>query len=126
MTTVTNKSVTVTKPGAADPPIDVGAITHIVSETLDMSLSTTTWDEIRSRTRALTGHLALLGDRCQVDGEDEAVARLLGLVASHLSLDKRPTGRSHAHDAFGYMHDTAVFARALLALYARQQGSSAP
>lgn len=119
--TVADEYVVVPEAEAAGLPLDVEVIAKSVHTTLGMSLNTTRREEIDSQTALLTGHLALLSGQCLGEDRDPDVAHVLGLVARHLSLDKRPSRRTHAHDAFNYMHDCAVFTRALLSAFERQQ-----
>ncbi|MEV5879867.1 hypothetical protein AB0L75_37765 [Streptomyces sp. NPDC052101] len=111
---------------AAGLPIDVETISAAVDLVLRMSLSTSKRVDIDTRVGQLTGFLNLLKGQCLGEDEDQDVLRLLGMVDRHLALSSRPTGRSQAHEAFNYMHDAAVFARALLSAYTKMNGITAP
>ncbi|MFI0553463.1 hypothetical protein ACH3X9_31960 [Streptomyces scabiei] len=105
-------------------PIDVETISTTLGLVEDMSLSTSTREAIDTRTSELIGHLVLLQGQCLGEDQDEDVARLLRIVERHLAPMDRPTSRSPAHEAFHFMHDTAVFVKALLSAYQEKNRNS--
>jgi hypothetical protein len=98
-------------------PIDMETISETVDLAWDMSLSTSTREVIDRTTLELIGHLNLL--RGQPLGEDENrdAAQILRVVERHLSRTNRPSSRAHAHEAFEYMRDSAIFTKTLLSIY---------
>ncbi|WP_189302877.1 hypothetical protein [Streptomyces cinerochromogenes] len=107
-------------------PIDVKTISATVDLALGMSLGTSKRADIDTRVGQLTGFLNLLRGQYLGEDEDQDVLQLLGMVDRHVALSSRPTSRSQAHEAFNYMHDAAVFARALLCAYTNRHGIAAP
>ncbi|MFF1450206.1 hypothetical protein ACFVYF_19005 [Streptomyces sp. NPDC058274] len=98
-------------------PIDVETISATIDLAWHMDISTSTREDIDARTGELIGHINLL--RGQPLGEDENPdrLRLLRIVDRHLAPMDRPTARTPAFEAFHFMHDTLVFAKALLSAY---------
>jgi hypothetical protein len=122
---VTDERV-ISEADAASLPIDLETLSATVKRVLDMSLSTSRREDIDVRTGQLTGFLNLLRGQCLGEDDDQDVLKLLRLVDRHLALSNRPTSRSQAHEAFNYMHDAAVFTKALLSAYTRTNRIAAP
>jgi len=103
-------------------PIDAETISATVDLAWGMALSTSTREEIDVRTRELIGHLNLLRGQVLDEDQNRDTLRLLRLVERHLATNNRPTRRTQAHDAFNFMRDTAVFAKAMLDAYKMANG----
>ncbi|WP_327315554.1 hypothetical protein [Streptomyces sp. NBC_01235] len=103
-------------------PIDVKTITETVNLAWNMALSTSTRKDIDARTAALIGHLNLLVGQCLDEGENRETLQVLRAVQRHLAASNRPTSRTHAHDAYNYLRDAAIFTSTLLGAYQRSHG----
>jgi hypothetical protein len=81
-----------------------------------MTLGTSTREEIDLRTAQLIGHLNLVAEECRtLDREKHPrVWLLLRSVDKHITAGALPSRRAHAHDAFHYMRDSAIFTSSLL------------
>ncbi|MGJ3559678.1 hypothetical protein ACR6C2_17045 [Streptomyces sp. INA 01156] len=102
-------------------PVDVETISANVDLAWDMSLSTSTREVIDLRTSQLIGYLIQLQGQPLGEDQDPDALRLLRIVGRHLDPVDRPTETTFA--AFGFMRDTAVFVKALLALYQKANPS---
>lgn len=98
-------------------PIDVKLIAETIDLAWSMSLSTSTRQDIDTRTQELIGHINLLRGQPLDEERDPDVLRLLRIVERHLNPSDRPTRRTPAYEAYNFMRDTAVFAKALLSAY---------
>jgi hypothetical protein len=106
--------------GAGTSAIDVEAITKAIDLAWHMSLGTSTRADIDARTAKLTGYMNLLRGQCLGEDENRDTLQVLRMVERHLSPENRPTRRTPAHDAFGYLRDSAVFTSTLLSHYQKQ------
>ena len=71
----------------------------------------------------LIGHLNLLLGQCRGEDESRGALRLFRMVERHVAMSNRPTKRTHAHDAYSYMRDSAVFVSTLLSVYQKANGA---
>jgi hypothetical protein len=124
VTSVTDDRV-ITEAEAGGLPVHVETVFETVELALEMSLSTSTREDIDLRSAELTGHLNVLFGQCLGEDEDQDVLALLRLVERHLTPSARPSKRAQAHEAFNYMRDSAVFAKALLSAYEKKRGNGA-
>ncbi|WP_340376642.1 hypothetical protein U5640_16990 [Streptomyces sp. SS7] len=102
---------------AGTSTIPVKAISDAIDKAWAMSISTSTRVEIDATTNTLVGYMHRLQGQALGEDQDRAALQMLRMVERHLSMEKRPTSRTPAHDAFGYLKDTIVFASTLLSLY---------
>ncbi|MGW0705051.1 hypothetical protein ACWD4G_03585 [Streptomyces sp. NPDC002643] len=107
----------ITEAEVSSLPTDVETISATVALVGDMALSTSRREDIDARTDELIGHLNLLRSQCLGEDENQDTLKLLRLVDRHLAMGNRPSRRAQAHEAFNYMHDSAIFTKALLAAY---------
>jgi len=104
-------------------PIDAETISSTVDLAWGMQLSTSTRKDIDKRTGELIGHLNLLLGQCRGEDESRGALRLFRMVERHVAMSNRPTKRTHAHDAYSYMRDSAVFVSTLLSVYQKANGA---
>lgn len=64
----------------------------------------------------------LLVSQCLGEDEDQNTLRLRRMVERHLAASNRPMSRSQAHEAYGYLRDSAIFASTLLDVYRKVSG----
>ncbi|MFJ9900214.1 hypothetical protein ACIQPR_43490 [Streptomyces sp. NPDC091280] len=102
----------------------VASFSDTVDKVLAMGLSTSKREDIDARTHELIGYMTRLQGEDLGEDQSRDTLRLLGLVEKHLATSNRPSKRTQAHEAFNYMHDTAVFARALLLAYMTNKDSA--
>ncbi|WP_328549674.1 hypothetical protein [Streptomyces sp. NBC_00366] len=113
----------ITEAEANSLPVHVETIASTVDLAWGMQLSTSTRKDIDARTGELIGHLNLLVGQCLNEDENQDTLRLLRMVERHVAMGHRPTRRAPAHDAYGYMRDSAVFASVLLSVYQKTNGT---
>jgi hypothetical protein len=105
-----------TEAEARSLPLHVETITETVNRAWEMTLGTSTREEIDLRTAELIGHLNVIAEECRtLDREKHPrVWLLMRQVDKHLAEGALPSSRAHAHDAYHFMRDTAVFTSSLL------------
>ncbi|WP_333745350.1 hypothetical protein [Streptomyces sp. IBSBF 2950] len=103
-------------------PIDVETISKSIEVAWGMSLGTSTRKEIDETLGLLLGHLNLLVGVPLGEDENPNTLRLLRMVERHLVAANRPTPRTHAHEAYNYLRDTALYTSTLLDAYRLTNG----
>ncbi|MET8164653.1 hypothetical protein ABZT34_10395 [Streptomyces sp. NPDC005329] len=103
-------------------PIDVETISKSIGLAWGMSLGTSTRKEIDETLGVLIGHLNLLVGMPLGEDENPNTLRLLRMVERHLIAANRPTPRTHAHEAYNYLRDTALYTSTLLDTYRLANG----
>lgn len=112
-------------PAVDSLPINTELIAASTDAALRMELSTSTREDINTRTAAIVGQLnLLLGEELGAD-EDPEVRDLFRQAYSLLKLSERPTKESPAFSAFFFMRDVASLTRRLLWVYAEENGHAA-
>lgn len=105
-----------TEAEASSLPIHVETIAKTVERAWEMALGTSTREEIDLRTAQLIGHLNLVAEECRTLDKEKypRVWLLLRAVDKHLAEGALPSRRAHAHDAYHFMRDSAIFTSSLL------------
>ncbi|MFD9600654.1 hypothetical protein [Streptomyces sp. NPDC059970] len=104
-------------------PIDKELIGDNLDTALDMTLSTSTREDIDWWTATLIGHLNLLvGEELGAD-DDPKVTSLFSEAYKLLDLRHRPTNETPAFRAFNYLRQTGLLTRRFLTVYSRRRGT---
>jgi hypothetical protein len=105
-----------TEAEARSLPIHVETIRKTVERAWEMTLGTSTREDIDLRTAQLIGHLNVVAEECRTLDREKypRIWLLLRAVDKHLAAGALPSSRAHAHDAYHFMRDTAVFTSSLL------------
>ncbi|MEE1811286.1 hypothetical protein [Streptomyces sp. BE133] len=110
-------------PSVDGRPIDKELIGDNLDTALDMTLSTSTREDINWWTATLIGHLNLLvGEELGADDIPE-VKSLFSEAYKLLDLRHRPTNETPTLSAFNYLRQTGLLTRRFLTVYSRRRGT---
>jgi hypothetical protein len=109
-----------------DVLIEVETVSYGLDLALSMRLSTSTREDIDSRTTEVIGYMRmLLAEDLGADRDPETLA-LFRACYYLLDLTRRPTPRTPAYDAFQFLRDVTSRTRSLLKIYMQQKGIRLP
>ena len=121
---MTNEATKRSRASIDDVPIDVETVSYGLDLALSMRLSTSTREDIDSRTTEVIGYMRmLLAEDLGADKNPKTMA-LFRACYYLLDLTRRPTPRTPAYDAFQFLRDVANRTRSLLLIYMQRNGVS--